>query len=155
MVLKPAKVDKALVLGDAMAMIEINKEVGGHIGRCTLNEIYVPPEKMIKAIHPTSKISREWLSRLKSMKTSKHFSLKVLCDLTDNKDLVYLKEVLSNVNTPETEEEIELKKFLCFFYQLDDREFDIFIVTAYEYCVERIEHYRSTVNKESQTPVTA
>lgn len=155
MVLKPAKVDKALVLGDAMAMIEINKEVGGFIGRCTLNEIYVPPEKMIKAIHPTSKISREWLSRLKSMKTSKHFSLKVLRDLTDNKDLAYLKEVLSNVNTPETEEEIELKKFLCFFYQLGDREFDIFIVKAYEHYIERVVKYRETVDKEYQTPVAS
>ena len=150
MVLKPAKIDKALVLGDAMAMIEVIKEV-----RCyTLNNIYVPPEKMIKLHHPTSKISRLWLSRLKSMKTSKHFSLKVLRDLTENKNLVYLKKVLENVNTPETEEEIELKKFLCFFYQLDDREFDIFIVLAYEYCIERIEHYRTTVDKESQTPVT-
>ena len=149
MVLKPAKVDKALVLGDAMAMIEVIKEVRGY----TLNNIYVPPEKMIKSIHPTSKISREWLSRLKSMKTSKHFSLKVLRDLTDNKDMAYLKKVLDNVNVPDTEEEIELKKFLCFFYQLDDREFDIFIVTAYEYCIERVEHYRNTVDKESRTPI--
>lgn len=151
MVLKPFKVDKALVLGDAMAMIEVIKEVRGY----TLNNIYVPPEKMIKSIHPTSKISREWLSRLKSMKTSKHFSLKVLRDLTDNKDLAYLKKVLDNVNTPETEEEIELKKFLYFFYQLDEREFDIFIVLAYEYCIERVEHYRSTVDKEYQTPINA
>lgn len=151
MVLKPAKVDKALVLGDAMAMIEVIKDIRGY----TLNNIYTPPEKMIKLHHPTSKISQLWLSRLKSMKTSKHFSLKVLRDLTENKNLVYLKKVLENVNTPETEEEIELKKFLCFFYQLDDREFDIFIVLAYEYCIERIDHYRSTVDKESQTPVTA
>lgn len=151
MILKPAKIDKTLVLGDAMAMIEVIKEVRDY----TLNDIYVPPEKMIKSIHPTSEISREWLSRLKSMKTSKHFSLKVLRDLTENKDLAYLKKVLDNVNVPETEEEIELKKFLCFFYQLDEREFDIFIVTAYEYCVERIEHYRNTVDKEQQTPVTA
>ena len=151
MILKPAKVDKALVLGDAMAMIEVIKEVRSY----TLNNIYVPPEKMIKLHHPTSKISQLWLSRLKSMKTSKHFSLKVLRDLTENKDLAYLKKILDNVNVPDTEEEIELKKFLCFFYQLDDREFDIFIVKAYEYCVERIEHYRSTVDKESQTPVTA
>nr|DAR02627.1 MAG TPA: hypothetical protein [Caudoviricetes sp.] len=151
MVLKLVKMDKALVLGNAMAMIEVVKEVRGY----TLNNIYVPPEKMIKLIHPTSKISQLWLSRLKSMKTNKHFSLKVLRDLTENKNLVYLKKVLDNVNTPETEEEIELKKFLCFFYQLDDREFDIFIVLAYEYCIERIEHYRSTVDKESQTPVTA
>lgn len=149
MVLKPAKVDKALVLGDAMAMIEVIKEVRGY----TLNNIYIPPEKMIKLIHPTSKISREWLSRLKYMKTSKHFSLKVLRDLTDNKDLAYLKKVLDNVNVPETEEEIELKKFLCFFYRLDEREFDIFIVTAYEYCIERVEHYRNTVDKESRTPI--
>lgn len=149
MLLKPAKVDKALVLGDAMAMIETIKEVRDY----TLNKIYVPPEKMVKMRHPTSKISQLWLSRLKSMKTSKHFSLKVLRDLTENKNLVYLKKVLENVNTPETEEEIELKKFLCFFYQLDDREFDIFIVLAYEYCIERIEHYRTTVDKESQTPV--
>ena len=149
MVLKPSKVDKALGLGDAMAMIEVIKEVRGY----TLNNIYVPPEKMIKSIHPTSKISREWLSRLKSMKTSKHFSLKVLRDLTDNKDMAYLKKVLDNVNVPDTEEEIELKKFLCFFYQLDDREFDIFIVTAYEYCIERVEHYRNTVDKESRTPI--
>lgn len=151
MILKPVKMDKALVLGDAMAMIEAIKEIRGY----TLNNIYVPPEKMIKLHHPTSKISQLWLSRLKSMKTSKHFSLKVLRDLTENKNLVYLKKVLENVNTPETEEEIELKKFLCFFYQLDDREFDIFIVLAYEYCIERIEHYRTTVDKESQTPIIA
>ena len=148
MLLKPAKVDKALVLGDAMAMIEVIKEVRGY----TLNSIYVPPEKMVKMIRPTSKISREWLSRLKSMKTSKHFSLKVLRDLTDNKDLAYLKKVLDSVNAPETEEEIELKKFLCFFYQLDDREFDIFIVKAYEHYIERVEKYRTTVDKEYQTP---
>lgn len=55
MVLKPAKVDKVLVLGDVMAMIEVIKEVRSY----TLNDIYVPPEKMIKSIHPTSKISRE------------------------------------------------------------------------------------------------
>lgn len=149
MLLKPAKVDKALVLGDAMAFIEVIKEVRGY----TLNDIYVPPEKMIKSIHPTSKISREWLSRLKSMKTSKHFSLKVLRDLTENKDLAYLKKVLENVNVPDTEEETELKKFLCFFYQLDEREFDIFIVLAYEHCIKRIEHYRTTVDKEQQTPI--
>ena len=150
MVLKPAKIDKALVLGDAMAMIEVIKEVRNF----TLNDIYVPPEKMIKSIHPTSKISREWLSRLKSMKTSKYFSLKVLRDLTDNKDLAYLKKILHNVNIPETEEEIELKKFLCFFYQLDEREFDIFIVKVYEHYIERLEKYRATVDKEYQTPVT-
>lgn len=149
MLLKPAKVDKALVLGDAMAFIEVIKEVRGY----TLNDIYAPPEKMIKSIHPTSKISREWLSRLKSMKTSKHFSLKVLRDLTENKDLAYLKKVLENVNVPDTEEETELKKFFCFFYQLDEREFDIFIVLAYEHCIERIEHYRTTVDKEQQTPI--
>lgn len=143
MLLKPAKVDKALVLGDAMAMIEVIKEVRGY----TLNNIYIPPEKMIKSIHPTSKISREWLSRLKSMKTSKHFSLKVLRDLTDNKDLAYLKKVLDNVNVHDTEEEIELKKFLCFFYQLDECEFDIFIVKAYEHCIERLEKYQSAVEK--------
>lgn len=40
MVLKPAKVDKALILGDAMAMIEAIKEVRGY----TLNDIYAPPE---------------------------------------------------------------------------------------------------------------
>ena len=149
MVLKPAKVDKALVLGDAMAMIETIKEVKDY----TLNKIYVPPDKMVKMRHPTDKISQLWLSRLKFMKTSKHFSLKVLRDLTENKDLAYLKKVLSNVNTPETEEEIELKKFLCFFYQLDDREFDIFIVKAYEHYVERVTKYRETVDKEYQTPV--
>lgn len=150
MVLKPAKVDKALVLGDTMAMIEVIKEVRGY----TLNDIYVPPEKMIKMIHPTSKISQQWLSRLKTMKTSKHFSLKVLRDLTENKDLAYLKKILDNVNVPETEEEIELKKFLCFFYQLDEREFDIFIVKAYEHYIERLEKYQATVDKEYQTPVT-
>lgn len=148
--LKPAKIDKALVLGDAMAMIEVINEVRGY----TLNKIYVPPEKMVKMCHPTDKISQLWLSRLKSMKTNKHFSLKVLRDLTDNKDLAYLKKVLDNVNTPETEEEVELKKFLCFFYQLDDREFDIFIVLAYEHCIERIAKYRSTTDKEFHTPVT-
>lgn len=110
MVLKPSKVDKALVLGDAMAMIEVIKEVRGY----TLNNIYVPPEKMIKSIHPTSKISREWLSRLKSMKTSKHFSLKVLRDLTDNKDLAYLKKVLDNVNTPETDRRNRIKEIPLF-----------------------------------------
>ena len=75
MVLKPAKVDKALVLGDTMAMIEVIEEVRSY----TLNNIYVPPEKMIKLHHPASKISQLWLSRLKPMKTSKYFSLKVLC----------------------------------------------------------------------------
>lgn len=149
MLLKPAKVDKALVLGDAMAMIETIKEVRDY----TLNKIYVPPEKMVKMHHPTGKISRLWLSRLKLMKTSRHFSLEVLRDLTENKDLAYLKKVLSNVNTPETEEEIELKKFLCFFYQLDDREFDIFIVKAYEHYIERVAKYRETVDNEYQTPV--
>ena len=143
MVLKPAKVDKALVLGDTMAMIEVIKEVRGY----TLNDIYVPPEKMIKMIHPTSKISQQWLSRLKTMKTSKHFSLKVLRDLTENKNLAYLKKVLDNVNVPETEEEIELKKFLCFFYQLDEREFDIFIVKAYEHYNERLEKYQAPVTE--------
>ena len=64
-----------------------------------------------------------------------------------------MKKGLDNVNVPDTEEEIELKKFLCFFYQLDDREFDIFIVTVYEYCNERVEHYRNTVDKEQQTPI--
>lgn len=88
------------------------------------------------------------------MKTSKHFSLNVLRDLTENKDLAYLKKILENVNVPDTEEEIELKKFLCFFYQLDEREFDIFFVKAYEHCIERVEHYRATVDKEYQTPVT-
>lgn len=88
------------------------------------------------------------------MKTSKYFSLKVLRDLTDNKDLAYLKKILHNVNIPETEEEIELKKFLCFFYQLDEREFDIFIVKVYEHYIERLEKYRATVDKEYQTPVT-
>lgn len=151
MLLKPAKVDKALDLGDAMAMIEAIKEVRGY----GLNSIYVPPEKMVKLIHPTSKISQLWLSRLKSMKTSKHFSLKVLRDLTENKNLAYLKKVLENVNAPETEDEVELKKFLCFFYRLDEREFDIFIELAYEYCIKRIERYRATVDKEFQTPVIA
>ena len=149
MVLKPAKVDKALVLGDTMAMIEVIEEVRSY----TLNNIYVPPEKMIKLHHPASKISQLWLSRLKPMKTSKYFSLKVLRDLTENKDLAYLKKVLDNVNVPETEEEIELKKFLCFFYHLDDREFDIFIVKAYEHSIERVAKYRATVDKECQAPV--
>lgn len=151
MVLKPAKVDKALVLGDAMAMIEVIKEVRSY----TLNNIYTPPEKMIKLHHPISKISQLWLSRLKSMKTSKHFSLKVLRDLTENKNLVYLKKVLYNVDIPITEEEMELKDFLCFFYQLNDCEYDAFMAEVYHHYDSMVAKYRATVDKELQTPVTA
>lgn len=145
--LKPTIVGKALVLGDAMAMIETNKEVGNY----TLNEIYVPPEKMIKMIHPTSKISREWLSRLKTMKTNKHFSLKVLRDLTENKNLLYLKEVLDNADDPVTEEQMEMRKFLLFFYDLNTDDYMLFIDTVYDHRDEMISKYRASVDTEHQT----
>lgn len=147
MMLKPTIVGKALVLGDAMAMIETNKEVGNY----TLNEIYVPPEKMIKMIHPTSKISREWLSRLKTMKTNKHFSLKVLRDLTENKNLLYLKEVLDNADDPVTEEQMEMRKFLLFFYDLNTDDYMLFIDTVYDHRDEMISKYRASVDTEHQT----
>lgn len=147
MVLKPATVGKALVLGDAMAMIETNKEVRNF----TLNDIYVPPEKMIKMIHPTSKISREWLSRLKPMKTSKHFSLKVLRDLTENKNLLYLKEVLDNADDPVTEEQMEMRKFLLFFYDLNTDDYMLFIDTVYDHRDEIVLKYRATVDTDHQT----
>lgn len=150
MVLKPAKVDKALVLGDAMAMIEVINEVRGY----TLSNIYIAPEKMIKLHHSTSKISQQWLSRLKSMKTSKYFNLKVIRDLTENKNLAYLKEVLYNVDVPVTEEEIELGKFLHFFYQLDCSEFSEFITEVYYHYSDRVVKYRTEVDKELQTPIT-
>lgn len=144
MVLKPAIVGKALVLGDAMAMIETNKEVGNY----TLNEIYVPPEKMIKMIHSTSKISQQWLSRLKTMKTNKHFSLKVLRDLTENKNLLYLKEVLDNADDPVTEEQMEMRKFLLFFYDLNTDDYMLFIDAAYDHRDEMVLKYRATVDTE-------
>lgn len=43
--LKPAKVDKAFVLGDAMALIEVISEIGNYY----LGHIYVPPEKNDKS----------------------------------------------------------------------------------------------------------
>lgn len=142
--LKPATVGKALVLGAALAMIETNKEVRGY----TLNDIYVPPEKMIKMVHPTSKISQQWLSRLKTMKTNKHFSLKVLRDLTENKNLLYLKEVLDNVDDPVTEEQMEMRKFLLFFYDLNTDDYILFIDAAYDHRDEMISKYRATVDTE-------
>ena len=145
--LKPAIVGKALVLGDAMAMIETNKEVRN----LTLNEIYVPPEKMIKMIHSTSKISQQWLSRLKTMKTNKHFSLKVLRDLTENKNLLYLKEVLDNADDPVTEEQMEMRKFLLFFYDLNTDDYMLFIDVAYDHRDEMISKYRASVDTGYQT----
>lgn len=145
--LKPAIVGKALVLGDAMAMIEVNKEVRSY----TLNDIYVPPEKMIKMIHPTSKISQQWLSRLKTMKTNKHFSLKVLRDLTENKNLLYLKEVLDNADDPVTEEQMEMRKFLLFFYDLNTDDYMLFIDTVYDHRDEIVSKYRATVDTVHQT----
>lgn len=145
--LKPATVGKALVLGDAMAMIETNKEVRNF----TLNEIYVPSEKMIKMIHSTSKISQQWLSRLKTMKTNKNFSLKVLRDLTENKNLLYLKEVLDNADDPVTEEQMEMRKFLLFFYDLNTDDYMLFIDAAYDHRDEMISKYRATVDTEYQT----
>lgn len=147
MILKPAKVDKALVLGDAMAFIEVIKEVRGY----TLNKIYVPPEKMIKMIHSTSKISQQWLSRLKTMKTNKHFSLKVLRDLTENKNLLYLKEVLDNVDDPVTEEQMEMRKFLLFFYDLNTDDYMLFIDAVYDHRDEMISKYRASVDTGYQT----
>lgn len=145
--LKPTIVGKALVLGDAMAMIETNKGVGNY----TLNEIYVPPEKMIKMIHPTSKISQQWLSRLKTMKTNKHFSLKVLRDLTENKNLLYLKEVLDNADDPVTEEQMEMRKFLLFFYDLNTDDYMLFIDVVYDHRDEMISKYRESVDTGYQT----
>lgn len=147
MMLKPTIVGKALVLGDAMAMIETNKGVGNY----TLNEIYVPPEKMIKMIHPTSKISQQWLSRLKTMKTNKHFSLKVLRDLTENKNLLYLKEVLDNADDPVTEEQMEMRKFLLFFYDLNTDDYMLFIDVVYDHRDEMISKYRESVDTGYQT----
>lgn len=142
--LKPAIVGKALVLGATLAMIETNKEVRNF----TLNEIYVPPEKMIKMIHPTSKISQQWLSRLKTMKTNKHFSLKVLRDLTENKNLLYLKEVLDNADDPVTEEQMEMRKFLLFFYDLNTDDYMLFIDAAYDHRDEIVLKYRATLDTE-------
>lgn len=147
MMLKPTIVGKALVLSDAMAMIETNKGVGNY----TLNEIYVPPEKMIKMIHPTSKISQQWLSRLKTMKTNKHFSLKVLRDLTENKNLLYLKEVLDNADDPVTEEQMEMRKFLLFFYDLNTDDYMLFIDVVYDHRDEMISKYRESVDTGYQT----
>ena len=147
--LKTILLDKAYVLGDAMALIEVITEIGNYY----LDRIYVSPEKMIKVHHSTSKISQQWLSRLKTMKSNKHFSLKVLRDLTENKNLTYLKEVLDNVDYPITEEQKELKKFLCFFYHLDDSNYEEFINEVYNHRDRRISKYRTNVPKEYQTQV--
>lgn len=147
--LKTILLDKAYVLGDAMALIEVITEEGTRV----LNRIYVPPEKMIKVHHSTSKISQQWLSRLKTMKSNKHFSLKVLRDLTENKNLTYLKEVLDNVDYPITEEQKELKKFLCFFYHLDDSNYEEFINAVYSHRDWRVSKYRKEVDKQYQTQV--
>ena len=147
--LKTILLDKAYVLGDAMALIEVITEIGNYY----LGHIYVPPEKMIKVHHSTGKISQQWLTRLKTMKSNKHFSLKVLRDLTENKNLTYLKEVLDNVDYPITEEQKELKKFLCFFYHLDDSNYDEFIKEVYNHRDRRISKYRTNVPKEYQTQV--
>lgn len=145
--LKPTTVGKALVLGAALAMIETNKEVRNY----TLNDIYIPLEKMIKMIHPTSKISQQWLSRLKTMKTNKHFSLKVLRDLTENKNLLYLKEVLDNADDTVTEEQMEMRKFLLFFYDLNTDDYMLFIDTVYDHRDEMISKYRASVDANYQT----
>lgn len=147
--LKTILLDKAFVLGDAMALIEVVTE----IGTCVLNRIYVPPEKMVKMHESTCKISQQWLSRLKNMKSNKHFSLKVLRDLTENKNLNYLKEVLDNVDIPITEEQKELKKFLCFFYHLDDSNYMEFINVVYRHRDWRVVKYRMDIPKEYQTQV--
>lgn len=145
--LKTILLDKAYVLGDAMALIEVITEIGNYY----LGHIYVPPEKMIKVHHSTGKISQQWLSRLKTMKSNKHFSLKVLRDLTENKNLTYLKEVLDNVDYPITEEQKELKKFLCFFYHLDDSNYEEFINAVYSHRDWRVVKYRKEVDKQYQS----
>ena len=145
--LKTILLDKAFVLGDAMALIEVITEIGNYY----LDHIYVPPEKMIKVRHSTSKISQQWLSRLKTMKSNKHFNLKVLRDLTENKNLTHLKEVLDNVDYPVTEEQKELKKFLCFFYHLDDSNYDEFINEVYNHRDRRISNYRIEVDIKYQS----
>ena len=145
--LKTILLDKAYVLGDAMALIEVITEIGNYY----LGHIYVPPEKMIKVHHSTGKISQQWLSRLKTMKSNKHFSLKVLRDLTENKNLTYLKEVLDNVDYPITEEQKELKKFLCFFYHLDDSNYEEFINAVYSHRDWRVAKYRKEVDKQYQS----
>lgn len=50
--LKTVLLDKAYVLGDAMALIEVAMDVGTRV----LNRIYVPPEKMVKMHESTCKI---------------------------------------------------------------------------------------------------
>lgn len=103
---------------------------------------------MIKVHHSTSKISQQWMSRLKTMKSNKYFNLKVLRDLTENKNLTYLKEVLDNVDYPVTEEQKELKKFLCFFYHLDDSNYEEFINVVYSHRDWRVSKYRKEVDKQ-------
>lgn len=147
--LKTVLLDKAYVLGDAMALIEVAMDVGTRV----LNRIYVPPEKMVKMHESTCKISQQWLSRLKTMKSNKYFSLKVLRDLTENKNLNYLKEVLDNVDIPITEEQKELKKFLCFFYHLNDSNYREFINVVYRHRDWRVSKYRMDIPKEYQTQV--
>ena len=141
--------DKAYVLGDAMALIETIVDMRDY----PLSEIYISPDKMVKVHYSTTKISQQWLSRLKTMKSNKQFSLKVLRDLTENKPLSYLKEVLDEIDIPVTEEQKELKKFLCFFYNLDDTNYGEFINEAYKHHDRRVLKYRTEVDSKYLTPV--
>lgn len=147
--LKTILLDKAYVLGDAMALIETIVDMRDY----PLSEIYISPDKMVKVHYSTTKISQQWLSRLKTMKSNKQFSLKVLRDLTENKPLSYLKEILDEVDIPVTEEQKELKKFLCFFYNLDDTNYGEFINEAYKHHGRRVLKYRTEVDSKYLTPV--
>lgn len=147
--LKTILLDKAYVLGDAMALIETIVDMRDY----PLSEIYISPDKMVKVHYSTTKISQQWLSRLKTMKSNKQFSLKVLRDLTENKPLSYLKEVLDEIDIPVTEEQKELKKFLCFFYNLDDTNYGEFINEAYKHHDRRVLKYRTEVDSKYLTPV--
>lgn len=85
------------------------------------------------------------------MKTNKHFSLKVLRDLTENKNLLYLKEVLDNADDPVTEEQMEMRKFLLFFYDLNTDDYMLFIDVVYDHRDEMISKYRESVDTGYQT----
>ena len=147
--LKTILLDKAYVLGDAIALIETIVDMRDR----SLSKLYVSPDKMVKPYYSTEKISQQWLTRLKTMKSNKRFSLKVLRDLTENKPLSYLKEVLDEVDIPVTEEQKELKKFLYFFYNLDDTNYGEFINEVYKHHDRRVLKYRTEVDPKYLTPV--
>ena len=87
-----------------------------------LVHFYTDVVKPFKPRSPIETIANLWINRLREVKGNKYYNGAVLQEIINEKPLGYLLGLLKGIHSPKTEEEKELRRFILFFYQIENEE---------------------------------